>query len=102
MQRHRTPWRPRRGRPRLRTRNDTNPIPFVLYRKEYPTGWQTEMATGRHAKLVPDKALVLRKGEFRSHEQAGDWFFWETFYRPHRKRLQARERKRRQRARKVR
>jgi len=92
--RHRNPWYPKRGRPSYEDRRA--PLRAVIFRSPDRNG--TEMVINPNPGDIPSGAVILDERAFRSHDDAGSFFVWTTFYGPLRRRMQARERQRRHRA----
>lgn len=97
LERHRNPWRPKRGRPSYQ--DQRAPLRAVVFRGPERTG--TQMAINPNPGDIPPGSVILDQRRFRSHDDAGSFFIWKTFLKPHRERLLARERKRRQRRNRV-
>lgn len=90
-------WRPKRGHPTYS--NSRAPIRIIIY-SNGRTGFGATVGTEREIeKGMPPDTEILADRRFESDRDAGDFFHWFTFFKPHRARLLARERKRKQRAR---
>jgi hypothetical protein len=94
-QKHNNPWHPKRGRPSYE--DQRAPLRAVVFRGPGRTG--TQMVINPNPKDIPPGSVILDDRRFHSHEDAGSFFMWLSFLRPHRNRLLARERQRRHRAR---
>lgn len=97
LARHAPRWRPRPGRPPYSA--SRAPVRIIVYRNGR-TGFGAAVGTDREiADRVDPDAKILADRRFESHEDAWDFYYRFTFYKPHRERLLARERKRRERSR---
>ena len=94
---HRPRWKPTRGHPPVSA--SRAPIRIIVYRNGRTGFGATVGSVKEITRRLELGTMILADRRFESHQDASDFFHWFTFFKPHRERLLARERKRHERRR---